>query len=94
MRCPWVDDTPVALFTDLYELTMVQAYLAEEMHDEAVFSLFVHRFPARQNYLVACGLETVLQYPKQLRFSAESVEYLASLRRRCWPLESRCGSWT
>ena len=30
-----------ALFTDLYELTMAQAYLAEGLTDRAVFSLFV-----------------------------------------------------
>lgn len=44
-----VCDQELALFTDLYELTMLQAYLEEDMHDSAVFSLFVRRLPERRN---------------------------------------------
>jgi nicotinate phosphoribosyltransferase len=44
----WVDDSNVALLTDLYELTMLQAYVEEDMHAEAVFSLFVRRLPQLQ----------------------------------------------
>jgi len=50
----------LALFTDLYELTMLQAYLAEGMDAEAVFSLFVRRLPPCRNYLLACGIDTVV----------------------------------
>src|SRR5690349_2291166 len=46
------------LFTDLYELTMLQAYFEEGQDDEAVFSLFVRRLPERRNFLLACGLES------------------------------------
>ena len=70
----------LGLFTDLYELTMVQAYLAEGVTDTAVFSLFVRRLPKQRNFLLACGLESVLTYLEQLRFSDEDVEYLRSLR--------------
>jgi nicotinate phosphoribosyltransferase len=52
----------LGLFTDLYELTMLQAYVHEGMHDRAVFSLFVRRLPEQRNVLLACGLETVLDY--------------------------------
>lgn len=37
----------LALFTDLYELTMAQAYFEEGMTEDAVFSLFVRRRPCR-----------------------------------------------
>ncbi|MCH8506393.1 MAG: nicotinate phosphoribosyltransferase [Ectothiorhodospiraceae bacterium] len=70
-----------ALFTDLYELTMLQAYFDQDMHDEAVFSLAVRRLPRRRNYLLACGLETVLDYLENLRFSSGDIDYLASLER-------------
>jgi nicotinate phosphoribosyltransferase len=70
-----------ALFTDLYELTMLQAYVAEQMHDRAVFSLFVRRLPERRNYLVACGLDAVLSFLETLRFDRPALEYLASLGR-------------
>lgn len=69
------------LFTDLYELTMLQAYVAQEMEDQATFSLFVRSLPSRRNYLVACGLETVLDYLETVRFQPADLEYLASLKR-------------
>ncbi|MGH7960346.1 MAG: nicotinate phosphoribosyltransferase, partial [Candidatus Binatia bacterium] len=76
---PWVSDDNVALFTDLYELRMLQAYVEEGMHDEAVFSLFVRRLPQGRNYVLACGLDTVLHYLETLMFTTESLDYLASL---------------
>ena len=42
---PWVDDANAALLTDLYQLTMLQAYHREDLRDEAVFDLFVRRVP-------------------------------------------------
>jgi nicotinate phosphoribosyltransferase len=69
-----------ALFTDLYELTMLQAYFEEQMRDTAVFSLFVRRLPERRNYLVACGLDDVLSYLENLTFDDEAIRYLASLK--------------
>ncbi|HEY9379963.1 MAG TPA: nicotinate phosphoribosyltransferase, partial [Burkholderiales bacterium] len=70
-----------ALFTDLYELTMLQAYFEEGMERDAVFSLFVRRLPAQRNYLLACGLETVLDYLEQLRFGEDDIAYLRTLGR-------------
>jgi nicotinate phosphoribosyltransferase len=69
----------IALLTDLYEFTMVDAYLDEDLHDEAVFSLFVRRLPSRRNFLLACGLEDALLYLETLRFTPEQIDYLASL---------------
>ena len=68
----------LALLTDLYELRMMQAYLAEGMDDTAVFSLFVRRLPESRNYLLACGLEPVLEYLERLAFTRDDLAYLAS----------------
>ena len=73
------DDGSHALFTDLYELTMLQAYFEEGMERDAVFSLFVRRLPAQRNYLLACGLETVLDYLEHLRFGEDDIAYLRTL---------------
>jgi nicotinate phosphoribosyltransferase len=73
-------ETPLALFADLYELTMMQAYLREGMTGEAVFSLFVRRLPPSRNYLIACGLETVLDAMEKIHFTGSDLEYLSSLR--------------
>ena len=67
------------LFTDLYELTMLQAYLEEGQQDEAVFSLFVRRLPEQRNFLLACGLDTVLRFLETARFDKAALDYLATL---------------
>lgn len=76
---PWVDDSTVALFTDLYELTMMQAYHAEGMTDEAIFSLFVRRLPRTRNYLLACGIGAAVDYLERLCFSDQDIDCIASL---------------
>jgi nicotinate phosphoribosyltransferase len=68
-----------ALVTDLYELTMLQAYFEEQMRETSVFSLFVRRLPEHRNYLLACGLEEVLSYLETLHFDDEALRYLATL---------------
>jgi nicotinate phosphoribosyltransferase len=69
------------LLTDLYELTMLQAYFEERMGDTAVFSLFVRHLPPQRNYLLACGLDDVLEYLETLRFDQPALAYLESLGR-------------
>lgn len=80
---PWVNDANVALVTDLYELTMLQAYWRERMEGRAVFSLFFRRLPPRRNYMLACGTGDVLAYLERLHFCDDSLEYLGSLGQFC-----------
>jgi nicotinate phosphoribosyltransferase len=70
-----------ALFTDLYELTMAASYFGEGMHGAATFSLFSRKLPRTRSFLVAAGLEDVLEYLRTVRFSEEAIEYLRSLGR-------------
>src|SRR5947209_6672170 len=70
-----------ALLTDLYELTMAQAYFEEGLSEDGVFSLFVRRLPPRRNYLLACGLDDVLAFLETFRFDAAALAYLESLQR-------------
>lgn len=65
-----------ALLTDLYELTMAQAYLEQGMDEPAVFEFFVRKLPAHRNFLVAAGLEQVLDYLSNLRVSTEELAWL------------------
>jgi nicotinate phosphoribosyltransferase len=69
-----------ALFTDLYELTMAQAYHAEGMHETAVFELAFREMPPSRNYVVAAGLNDVLPYLEGLRFSAQDIAFLRNRR--------------
>jgi len=68
-----------ALFTDLYELTMAQAYATEHMDQLAVFELTFRQMPITRNYIVAAGISDVLEFLVNFRFSSEELDYL---RRR------------
>lgn len=74
---PW--DRELALFTDKYELTMLQAYFDEGLGEQAVFSLFVRRLSPRRNFLLACGLDSLLEQLEGLCFEQADLDYLASL---------------
>jgi len=77
---PTANDEPSALLlVDLYELTMAQAYLEEEMVGDAAFSLFVRRLPPRRNYLLACGLDDALRSLERLAFGSDALDHLESL---------------
>jgi nicotinate phosphoribosyltransferase len=65
-----------ALFTDLYELTMAQAYQAEGMDQLAVFELAFREMPRNRNYVVAAGFQDVLDFLTGFHFSAGEIEYL------------------
>lgn len=65
-----------ALLTDLYELTMLQAYRRERMDAQASFELFVRRLPGTRNFLLACGLEQALEFLESLRFSKQDLTRL------------------
>jgi nicotinate phosphoribosyltransferase len=60
---------------------MLEAYFEERMDETAVFSLFVRRLPECRNYLLACGLDSVLAFLETLRFDEAALSYLESLGR-------------
>lgn len=70
-----------ALFTDLYELTMAQSYLENQKTGRAGFSLFVRRLPHERNFLVACGLKTLVEQVAKFRFVQDDIAYLRSLNK-------------
>lgn len=69
----------MALLTDLYELTMADSYYRAGMNDLSTFDLFVRELPENRNFLVSCGLEQILYYLENLKFSKEAIDYLKSL---------------
>ncbi len=72
-----------ALLVDLYQLTMMQAYRERDMAGIAVFEFFVRKLPEQRNFLLAAGLEQVLDYLEALRFTGEELDWL-----------SRCGHFS
>ena len=70
----------LALSTDLYQLTMAQAYRhAGRAEEEAVFHLFFRRNPFGGGFAVACGLLRALDYLDGFHFTSEDVAYLSGL---------------
>jgi nicotinate phosphoribosyltransferase len=65
-----------ALLTDLYQLNMLEAYLAHGETRTAVFEFFVRRLPPRRGFLIAAGLDAALDFLEQIRFSAVDIDWL------------------
>jgi len=65
-----------ALLTDLYQLTMLHGYRVHAMNDVAAFELFIRKLPRHRNFLVAAGLEQVLDFLEGLRFTAEELAWV------------------
>jgi nicotinate phosphoribosyltransferase len=64
------------LLTDLYQITMLQAYFLQRMNQPAVFEFFVRRLPAGRNFLVAAGLAQLVDYLAMLRFGDDDLAWL------------------
>jgi len=58
---------------------MAAAYFCNRMHHVATFELIVRRLPENRSYLIAAGLEQVIEYLENLRFSQQEIDYLSSL---------------
>ncbi|MDD5170010.1 MAG: nicotinate phosphoribosyltransferase [Syntrophales bacterium] len=69
------------LLTDLYQFTMLEAYLRENMDKESVFEFYVRALPQRRAFLVAAGLDSVLAFLESVRFSGEEMKYLTKTGR-------------
>ena len=75
-KVPWLSELDSPLLTDIYQLTMLQAYIARGMHCEAVFEFFVRRLPAQRNFLLAAGLEQLLDFLETVQFSEDELSWL------------------
>ena len=69
------------LLTDLYELSMLEAYAAYGMTEIAVFELFVRKLPPERGFLVAAGLEQLIDFLEQLHFTPEELAWLGESGR-------------
>ena len=72
-----MNSQPSALLTDLYQLTMLQAYVEHGMEETAVFEFFVRKLPPNRGFLMAAGLAQVLDYLESLRVEPWELEWLA-----------------
>lgn len=66
------------LLTDLYQLTMLQAYYRYGMEETAVFEFFSRKLPGKRSFLLAAGLEQVLEYLENLHFTSRDLAWIES----------------
>src|ERR1700756_2325232 len=74
------DPEEMPLLTDLYELTMAASYFQMGLNERASFTLSVRRLPPRRGFLVAAGLERVLEALEQFHFSQRALDSLDALK--------------
>ena len=72
--------TSLALSTDLYQLTMAQAYWRSGMAERrSVFNLYFRKSPFNGGFTVACGLQLAIDFLQRFRFDEEDLSYLSTL---------------
>lgn len=67
------------MLVDFYELTMANGYFNSDKKNQITyFDMFFRSVPDKGGYAVAAGLATLIEYIKNLKFTAEDIEYLRS----------------
>lgn len=76
-RPSYLPTASTALLTDRYELTMLQAALADgTAHRHCLFEVFTRRLPPGRRYGVLAGTGRVLEALSTFRFSSQELDWL------------------
>ncbi|MHA1526277.1 MAG: nicotinate phosphoribosyltransferase [Promethearchaeota archaeon] len=83
IKSGFINDINMILATDFYQLTMGAAYYQynfennrDDKDDIAVFDLFIRKYPKNRNYLIFAGLEQVIYYLLNAKFTDKTIEFL------------------
>lgn len=69
----------LTMLVDFYEMTMANGYLEMEGAGEiAYFDMFFRKVPDGGGFAIMAGLEQLIEYLQNLKFSAEDIDYLRS----------------
>jgi nicotinate phosphoribosyltransferase len=71
-----LDPLKSPLLTDLYQLTMLEAYFEHGLTDTAAFEFFARRLPDPRGFLLAAGLESLIEFLEGLRFTEEDLDWV------------------
>ena len=69
----------LTLLTDLYELTMMQGYFKNPTNQTVIFDMFYRTNPCGGAFAITAGLEQMIEYIENLKFTDEDIEYLRGL---------------
>jgi nicotinate phosphoribosyltransferase len=70
----------LTLLTDFYELTMMQGYFKNNTNETVIFDVFYRNNPSGSGYSICAGLDQVIDYINNIKFTKEDIEYLRSLK--------------
>ena len=69
----------LTMLTDFYEITMANGYFETGMADNvAYFDMFFRTVPDHGGFAIMAGLEQVIAYLSNLKFTEEDIAYLRS----------------
>ena len=69
----------LTMLTDFYEFTMANGFFKEGYGEKtAYFDMFFRKNPDKGGFAITAGLEQVIDYLKNLKFTEEDIEYLRS----------------
>ncbi len=76
MNINWKEERNLTMLTDYYEFTMSNGYFVNGLKDRiAVFDMFFRRIPDGGGFAIFAGLEQIIDYLKNLKFTDEDIQY-------------------
>lgn len=67
----------LTMLVDFYEFTMGNGYFENNMGNKiAYFDMFFRRIPDNGGYCIMAGVQQIIEYLSNLKFSQEDIEYL------------------
>lgn len=75
----------LTMLTDFYEITMANGYLqsGQMKEDIAYFDMFFRKVPDGGGYAIMAGVEQIIDYLKNLKFTEEDIAYLQEKEMFC-----------
>ena len=74
------NDDSLTLHTDLYQINMMKTYWETGVYEKkAIFEAYFRKLPFENGYAIFAGLERIVRYIEQLRFSKTDIDYLRDL---------------
>lgn len=72
-----MNERNLSMLVDFYELTMGNGFLENNCSEEiAYFDMFYRKAPDNAGFAICAGLEQVIQYLKNLKFTEQDINYL------------------
>ncbi|KYH35005.1 nicotinate phosphoribosyltransferase pncB2 [Clostridium tepidiprofundi DSM 19306] len=69
----------LTMLVDFYELTMANGYLDNDIGNKiAYFDMFFRRVPDKGGYCIMAGVEQLIEYLSELKFTESDIDYLRS----------------